>query len=140
MGVRRCSAVDAGAAGPGILQECAQECLCVTGCRECIVIRAQAEEQEERREPHAYGKERRHLAKRRRGLRRGAGTSAERAVSSALPRVVHEVGKVKEPDEVVGDNEDARSDERQQHEQDERPGTQEVLQVDDMAEYREGDV
>jgi len=89
----------------------------LTRCGERIVIRAQAQEEEERGEPDADREERRHLSER---WRPHHGPATIR-LACGVVRLVREAREVKEPDEVVYDNEDAGRDEGVGGEGDERP-------------------
>ena len=57
-----------------------------------------------------------------------------------MMRMVREAGEVEEPEEVIGDDEDAGRDEGFGGEGDERPGVGEILEVNDVAEDGEGDL
>lgn len=89
----------------------------LTRCGERIVIRAQAQEEEEWGEPNADREERRHLSER---WRSHHGPATIRLARDVV-RLVREAREVKEPDEVVHDDEDAGRDEGVGGEGDERP-------------------
>lgn len=108
----------------------------LTRCWKRVVVSAQAQEEEERSEPDADREERGHLSERG----RAHDGSAAVGVVRGMMRLVREAGEVEEPEEVVGDDEDAGRDEGLGGERDERPGVGEILQVDDVAEDGEGDL
>jgi len=89
----------------------------LTRCGEGVVVRAQAQEEEERGEPDADREERRHLSERW-GLHHGP---AAIRLARGVVRVLREAREVEEPNEVVHDDEDARGDEGVGGEGDERP-------------------
>jgi hypothetical protein len=108
----------------------------LTSCGEGVIVRAQGEEEEERGEPDADGEERRHLSERG-GLDYGP---AAVGLAPGLVCLLREVREVEEPEEVVGNDEDARRDEGLGGEGDDGPCVGEVLQVDDVADDGEGEL
>lgn len=102
--------------------------------RKRIVIRAQAEKQEERREPYTNSKERSDISEVGYGVRKGRSTI--RSMGS-MPYFLGELCEVKEPEEVIQYDKDTRGNETERGQGDERPAWGEILEVDDVAEHRE---
>jgi hypothetical protein len=103
----------------------------LTHARENVVIRAQAQEQEQRHEPHADGEERGDVHKRRPclspcGLPKPPGRAIEPLGLLRLFR------KVEEPEKVIGDDHAARTEESGARERDEGPCGGEILEVDEV--------
>lgn len=106
----------------------------LTGCRQRVVIGAQAEEKEQRCEPDADPEEGRHVTK---GWRFHHGPAAAICLSRHLTLLVCDACEVEEPHEMVDDDKNARRDERWRGEGDDWPRVGEILQVNNVAEYGE---
>lgn len=96
-----------------------------------IIVRAQAQEQEQRDKPHAHGEKRSNIHKRRSCLSaHGLPKPPRRAV---VPfRLLSLFRKVKEPEEMIGDDHAARAEETGRGERDKGPCRGKVLQVDEV--------
>ena len=102
--------------------------------RQSIIIRTEAEEKEEGCQPHANAEERRDLRETMRALEWLICPVSPGWGMSSFLRGSREI---KEPQEMVCDDEDAGTDERNRRQGYDRPCIGEVLQIDDVAEHRE---
>ena len=107
----------------------------LTSCGEGAIIRTQAEEEEEWGEPDTDGKECCHVSK-----RGGLDYRPTAGLAHGVVCLVHKVQEVEEPEEVVGDEGDARCSEGLGGGGDGGPYVREVLRVDNMADGGEGEL
>ena len=104
--------------------------------RQCVVICAETEEEEERGKPYANPKESCNVTK----VRHGMGLRAAVGAMSSLPCLLRYPGEVEEPEEVICDDKHTRGHEACGRQGYEGPCGGEVLKIDNVAEDGEEDV